>query len=144
NTQHPILRASGVGWTYMLRPYQRRAFLLFALAALEPATATAAHASDPDSLWDILSRAETTGTATPPHGAGEAALEPATPRRVALGPVPGFTLPTTRQAGADNDSIFTKKKPKRGGFLGSLGDWFERMEAATGTKIHATGHHTTS
>ena len=79
------------------------------------------------SLWDVLSR---TSTLTPEVAAVAQPLEIV---RRPLGPVPGFTLPTTDTAA---------KKTKRGGFLGSIGDWVGRMETMTGSKVKATGNST--
>ena len=125
----------------MHKAYQRRAFLLFALVALEPAAGSAARA-DNDSLWDVLTRA---GRATANRNAdkGYTAAELAPAPRQSLGPVPGFTLPTNRSA-ADAGKGFTKKIGRRRGMFGAVGDFFDRLEEATGTKIKASGHHTLS
>ncbi len=128
----------------MLKSYQRRAFLLLALTALEPASAPARAADPPESLWDILSHADAVAAPTLIGGLPAPVTEPLRPRRLALGPVPGFTLPASQRATtqAEKDSIFAKHK--RGGLFGSVGTWFDRLQTSTGTKIKATGHHTLS
>jgi hypothetical protein len=127
----------------MLKPYQRRAFLLLALAALESGAASAVRADDTVSLWDVLAHTESTpapGAASGPYGITVAsAIAP----RLPLGPVPGFTLPAPRRAASDVSGLFTKKKPKRGLF-GSLGEWFDQLQKATGSSIKASGHQTLS
>jgi hypothetical protein len=147
---------------FMLRSYARRAFLVAALSALEPAATArascdepvrpqppatpAASAPDPSassdsgpSLFDVLSRIQTpnptvTGVGS---GAGLPPSEQAAEAKVRrpLGPVPGITL-----AGIEA----TSAHKKHGGFFGSIADWFSSMESKTGTKIKATGYSTLS
>lgn len=136
----------------MLSPYQRRAFLLSALSVLSvsavPAQAGVASAvAGPDSLWDLLAQTHTAvlplaATAANTGAKAADATEPSVPARRSLGPVPGFTLPTSKRA--EIDSLFGKKQKKSGGLFGSVGDWFNRLESSTGTKIKVTGSHTTS
>jgi hypothetical protein len=70
-------------------------------------------------------------------------MNPALPARRSLGPVPGFTLPTTPGNGSENDAIFNKRS-KHSGFLGTFGDAVSRLEHDTGTKVTLHGHHTLS
>src|SRR5581483_9442284 len=134
----------------MLKPYQRRAFVLMALAALGPATLSTARA-DSETLWDVLARtdsatpllaAETLGNTAP--NALPATPQPVRVERRPLGPVPGFTIPVPAQSGEMHaDALFGKKR-SHGGLFGAVGDWFNRMQAATGTSIKVSGHHTLS
>ncbi len=116
----------------MLTSYKRRAFVLLSVFALQPAAAVAAHASESDSLWDLLSRtsAETIGSTTPPRGAVFTARGTA---RQPLGPIPGFSIPAPDDGG-------TVSKALRRGMFGSVGEWYNRLEKATGSKITATGN----
>src|SRR5579871_4317693 len=122
----------------MLKSYSRRAFLLFAIAALEPAASNAARADDA-SLWDVLSHTTSPNAAIP----GSAAANPAQAQassggaRMALGPVPGYSLPAP--FGAQSD-----KGKKRSGIFGPVGTWFDRLQALTGSKVKATGSSTLS
>ncbi|HLK60952.1 MAG TPA: hypothetical protein VKU00_30590, partial [Chthonomonadaceae bacterium] len=127
----------------MLIPYTRRAFLLLALLALEPAAASAsdagsttptAPAAPRESLWDVLER--TTSAVVPLQGSvpGAAAVV-----RRPLGPVPGYSL-----AVDDPNLPGFPEKAKRGSPLGPVGDWLGRLETMTGTKIKATGYSTLS
>lgn len=127
----------------MLKPYERRAFLVLLLAALEPVAA--AHASGPpvtttrgapaapsDTLWDALANPDIASLA---H-AGDA---PAVVERVPLGPVPGFSLPGSKLASKDS---FFGKKMHHTGFLGGVFDWFDDLADETGSKVKVTGHET--
>ncbi len=117
----------------MLTSYKRRAFVFLAVVAVQPAAATAASASESDSLWDLLSRtsAEAVGYNTPPTGTFTAKGTSRQP----LGLVPGFTIP----APDDGAPGATQKKARRGMF-GSVGEWYNRLEKATGSKVTATGN----
>src|SRR5438552_17620795 len=108
----------------MLTSYRRRAFVLLAVVALQPAAVTVANASESDSLWDLLTRtsAEAVGYNTPPTGQFNATGTPRQP----LGPVPGFTIPGPDDGGA---AAAAAKKSRRGIF-GSVGNWFDRVEKA--------------
>jgi len=119
----------------MLTSYKRRAFVLLSAVALQQTAASAARASDSDSLWDLLSRtsAETVSYSTPPTGTFNAQGTARQP----LGPVPGFSIPAPDDGGAA-----AAKKAARHGLFGSLGTWFDTMEKATGSKITATGNST--
>ena len=130
----------------MLNSYRRRAFILITFAALEQTTAHAhAAASEPDSLWDILARAKSLTVTNPQQSRNNSPFSTEQPARQSLGPVPGFSLPAAHAQEPSIDSVFNKKKPKRSaGFFGSVGDWFNRLQASTGSKIQATGHHTFS
>jgi len=121
-----------------------------ALAALGPATLSTARA-DSETLWDVLARtdsatpllaAETLGNTAP--NALPATPQPVRVERRPLGPVPGFTIPVPAQSGEMHaDALFGKKR-SHGGLFGAVGDWFNRMQAATGTSIKVSGHHTLS
>ncbi len=117
--------------------YRRRAILVVAMLALQPASEKIARASDPerDSLWDILLRAPEPKpdipTPNPFNIYGS---------RQPLGPVPGFTLPAPEKT-ASNSGKGSKKRRKPSMF-GSVGDWFTNLEKATGSKIQATGSST--
>ena len=91
--------------------------------------------SDFDSLWDIL--ANTSAEAVGVNTASPTPFVTAPSPRQPLGPIPGFTLPAPA-ASAKTDTIFGKK-PKRQGLFGSVGDWFNRLEKATGSQIKASG-----
>src|SRR5450432_398621 len=101
----------------MLTSYKRRSFVLLAVIALQPAVATAANASESDSLWDLLTRtsAETVGYNTPPTGTFNAKGTARQP----LGPIPGFTIPGPDDAGV---SAVAAKRSRRGlfGAVGTL------------------------
>jgi len=118
----------------MIKAYRRRAFLLFALAALEPAAGAAARA-DNDSLWDLLTRTE-----RPPVSAGQPGEGPAGAEMVAvrqgLGPVPGFTLPSHRME--------ARKKKRRAGMFGAVGNFFDHLQSTTSSKVKLSGHETLS
>ena len=120
----------------MLNLYQRRALIVVAFFALQTASEKSALASDPerDSLWDVLLRAPEPKPDIP----GQNPFSPS-PRQ-ALGPVPGFSLPAPEKT-ASYDSVFSKRK-KRGSPFGSVGDWFNSLEKATGSKITASGNST--
>lgn len=121
--------------------YQRRAFLLLAVFALEPAASSAARAEG-DSLWDLLSRTDHTSLETQKN----ASFTPGgaqSPRR-AIGPVPGFTLPASQDGASENDQIFNRPKRKKSGMFGGVGDWWSRLEHRTGTRVTASGHQTLS
>ena len=115
----------------MQRPYQRRAFLVCAFAALQPAASTSAHAlgkDDPESLWEALTHV--TPTTAP--------LTPLQQSRRPLGAVPGFTVPVPASARlAQPEDFFNQKK--RHSRLGAIGDWIGRMQAATGTSVNLKG-----
>lgn len=123
----------------MLKPYQRRAFLVLAAAALESATKTATYADD--SLWDALVKSRNFTPVAVNTPTGKVPAAPLVQRR-ALGPVPGFTLPVTK--GDDTESLFAKRKKRSSGLFGPIGDWFNHLQSATGTKINATGRSTLS
>ncbi len=122
----------------MLTSYKRRAFVLLAVVALEPALASSARASESDSLWDILNRTsvEAVGYNMPPTGTFTAHGT----LRQPLGPIPGFTIPAPDDAAANAEAA---KKTRRGMF-GAFGEWFNNLEKSTGTKITATGSSTLS
>src|SRR5262249_48945476 len=93
-------------------------------------------------LWDLLARTQSLNSANVSNSPNTAKATDTGPlTRRPLGPVPGFTLPTSRRA--ELDALFNKKK-KKSGMFGSVGDWFGRMETATGTKIKVSGYHTMS
>ncbi len=115
----------------MTRPYYRRAFLLCAFTALQPAAARSAKAlgskDEPESLWEALTHT-TPAAVTVPAGVQ---------MRRPLGPVPGFTVPVTSTGKAAQQDFFSKKKNRSP--FGSVGEWIGRMQAATGTNINLKG-----
>jgi hypothetical protein len=133
----------------MLKPYQRRAFLLIALATLEPTATLTARAA----VGSELSVLAQTGSLAP--RVNSVAAIGVTPTkstapvptfrqvRRPLGPIPGFTLPTNRTVAVTPDSK-NARKHTHGGLFGSLGDWLNQMGNATDTHIKVTGHQTTS
>ncbi len=96
-------------------------------------------AQAPDTLWDVLAKTQQVIA----RNSAEQSVAVMGPRRRALGPVPGFMLPVYQGADAGND-VFASNKSHRSGLLGSLGDYFDRLESATGTKITARGSNTVS
>src|SRR5690348_5826881 len=121
----------------MIKAYRRRAFLLFAITALEPAAAATARA-DNDSLWDLLARTE-----RPPVTAKQPGDSPAGAEMVAvrqpLGPVPGFSLPSHKTQ-ADP----ARSKKRRSGMFGAFGNFVDHLQSATGSKVKVSGHETLS
>lgn len=120
----------------MLHSYRRRAFIVAAVTSMFPVAALADRATASDSLWDLMSRVSSeVVTADIPN---QRPLFADTARQP-LGPIPGFTVP----ASPTQDESAGGNKRRRGPF-GSIGDWFSRMERATGTKVTATGNSTFS
>ena len=114
----------------------RRAFLLTAFAALAP-SASLARADDAPTLWDALAQA---ALEAPGHAAAASAPKIV---RHALGPIPGYTVPLAMDTNVD-DAIFAAHKRRRGSLFGPVGDYFGRLESATGTKIVMRGSSTFS
>ena len=114
----------------MSKPYQRRAIFLCAFAALQPGSAKLARATtpkdDPESLWEALT-----------HATSPTALPAGIPTRRSLGPVPGFTVPSSTTGKAVQEDFFGKKRKK--GMLGDFGEWVGRMQRATGTNVNLKG-----
>ena len=118
--------------------YRRRALIVIALFALQPATEKIARASDPerDSLWDVLLRAPEPKADIPGYNPFST---PATSRQP-LGPIPGFTLPAPEKT--TSNPTGTSKRRRKPSPFGSVGDWFNNLEKSTGSKILATGSST--
>ncbi len=114
----------------LTRKHRKTVFVL--TLAIDSLAAHSAGAAE--TLWDVLLRPKTSAADR------QVSAVPVVHRKT-LGPVPGFTIPVSDTE--ENDRIFSKTK-RGGGVFNSIGDWFTRMESATGTKIKASGHNTLS
>ena len=151
----------------MLRSYARRAFLVAALSALEPVSASSrascdeaarqqppvapsvpaaetvvaggADANGGPSLFDVLSRIQTPNPTVTGVGS-TAGLPPAEQAAEARIRRPLGPVPGITLAGVE----VTAAHKKHGGFFGAIADWFSSIESKTGSRIKATGYSTLS
>lgn len=124
----------------MLKSYQRRAFLVLAVVALEPLAVPIAHAeepkaTEPETLWETLNHVDRNSDKK-----SKAVADPDEPTLVPLGAVPGFSLPSLDRVGTNSISSTSnsKKKSYRGPF-GTFSRLWDTFLTSTGSKIDIKG-----
>ena len=121
-------------------PSPQPASAIFGASGATPAVVGSAPPAE--SLWDVLGH-----TVTPLGPIGSANASPFAPSapapspRLALGPVPGFSLPAPDSAAVN--AVFDKPKARRSRF-GAVGDWLDHLQKMTGSKITPGGQWTLS